>query len=101
MDRYYWIRTASYRSSRTSLEDIQKPRSGTDSVIDEDEPILPPLEQATVYIGEGPKAIAAATITIAYNPVLVSEEVVAACLDGACTALAQTVADDLSNDKGH
>jgi hypothetical protein len=70
-------------------------------VTDDDDPILPPLEQATVYIGEGSKAIAAATVTIAYNPVLVSEEVVVACLDGACTALAQTVADDLSNDEGH
>ncbi len=70
-------------------------------MIDDDEPVLPPLEQATVYIGDGDKPIAAATVTIAYNPVLVRKEVVAACLDGACEALAQAVADDLTNDEGH
>lgn len=49
-----------------------------------------------VWIGEGPKRVAAAKIEIVYSPLLVSEEDVAETLDIAGEALGDRLADNLN-----
>lgn len=65
------------------------------------EPTLPPLEQAIVYLDAEDRNVAAATITIVYNPALVRKEVVLACLEGASEALAKVLVDELNSGEGH